>query len=989
MERLVARYDQQAAQFEASGSTYLESQARADFIDDFFRIFGWDTRNEDGLPQSERQVVVEQYIDLADDETSGRPDYTFRHGRQPRLVVEAKRPAVAIRLRSSPALQARTYGWSLAVPAAVLTNFADTIFFDSTVEPNMGDGPDTAAIPGLTIRYTDYLERFDDLWGRLSHEVLSSDTFYSAYSYEEPPRGASAFDRAFLEQFRRWRLQLATSISKSNPDISATEVGRRTQRLLNALLFLRICEDRRIEVYRELLSSAETNGLMGRFAQADAAYNAGLFSLLATTGVSDQALLTVVRQMYWPVSKYAFGVLQPEVLAGIYEQFLAERVVVDAGRVHLERKPEITHAAGIVPTPLYIVDTLVERGLRQKLQGYDWSDEQHLRVLDMSAGSGIFLLATFRVLVDDFESKNEVCGVAERARIAREHLHGVDIDAEAVEVARLSLLLAVLGDAVIDPLSARSVLPNLSGNLLVGNSLIDHTYDEVFRTAAEDPQRRAAVHPFDWASNFPGLGGPDGDGFDVILGNPPYVRIQELALHFPDQLAAFQSPAFGYVSARQSFDLYMLFVERALRLLSEHGRLAMIVPQRFTSLPVAGPLRRLLSPVIEELVHFGQEQVFLGRTTYTALLVCARQARDGTLRTPGTPTSRHPEPEVLVEVVDDLAAWRSGTAGHVRILQRSALAASPWPLSSEAATGVFARMREAARRTVADVAKIFVGVQTSKDRLFFLDVFGDEGDFYHFRDMHDREWQIEKGLVRPALLDAKLIPYDADPTPDRYVIWPYGLNEDDEPAKVPIPPDELRDLYPRGWEYLSHHRAALLDRNVRPNPGQAFYAYGRDQSLTVLCEPKVIIRGMSITPQYAWDTQGLVAAGGGTGGPYYLMRPLPDSDLPYQALIAVLSHPAVEALLATTAPINRGGYVTHRKAEMQHLPVPEFDASTRMEVVRLVDELHRTASHLRTLREPDLLRTAMERRLWVRARIDGLVGTALGLTADDMEALAP
>lgn len=973
MQRLVARYQQQSGQVEVAGSTYPESQARLDFIDDFFKIFGWDIRNEDGLPQSDREVAVEQYIDLADDDSSGRPDYTFRHGRQPRLVVEAKRPAVAIRLRNSPALQARTYGWSLSVPAAILTNFADTIFFDATVAPDVSDGPDTAAMPGLSFHYTDYVDRFDQLWARLSHDVLTSDQFYSTYSYEEPPRGASAFDRAFLEQFRRWRLQLASDIARNNATISATEVGRRTQRLLNAMLFLRICEDRRIEVYRELLSSAETNRLMERFAQADAAYNAGLFSLLASTGVSDQALLTVVRQMYWPVSKYAFGVLQPEVLAGIYEQFLAERVVVNGSQVSLERKPEVTHAAGIVPTPLYIVDTLVERGLGIKLLTHDWSSGQNLRLLDMSQGSGIFLLAAFRVLVNDYEAKHDVCAIEERARIAREHLYGVDIDAEAVEVARLSLLLAVLGDALIDPLTARSALPDLSKNLLVGNSLIDHTFDEVLQVAAQDPQRRAAVHPFDWAGNFPGLAGPDGDGFDVVFGNPPYVRIQELALHFPDQLAAFQSPAFGYVSARQSFDLYMLFVERALSLLNEQGRLALIVPQRFTSLPVAGPLRRLLSPVIEELVHFGQEQVFLGRTTYTALLVCARQA----------------ESEVLVEVVDDLASWRSGSAGHVRVLQRSTLTAAPWPLSSEAATVVFGRMRESARRTVADVAKIFVGVQTSKDRLFFLKVDGEDGDLYRFRDVNDREWRIEKGLVRPALLDAKLIPYDAEPEPDRHVIWPYGLDDDGRPSKVPIAPEEMRDLYPRGWEYLSHHRAALLDRNVRPNPLDAFYAFGRDQSLTVLSEPKVIIRGMSITPQYAWDTRGLVAAGGGTGGPYYLMRPLSDSDVPYQALVAVLSHPAVEALLASTAPVNRGGYVTHRKAEMQHLPIPEFDPPLLAEVVGLVDELHQTASRMRTLRDPDLLQTATERRVWVRARIDGLVARAFDMTAEDMEALAP
>ena len=111
-----------------------------------------------------------------------------------------------------------------------------------------------------------------------------------------------------------------------------TERGRRTQLLLNALLFLRVCEDRNINRYEELLRSAQDDKLMDTFRSADRAFNAGLFDVLTSTTCSGSALTGVVREMYWPRSRFAFGVLRPDILAEVYQQYLAERVEVDNER---------------------------------------------------------------------------------------------------------------------------------------------------------------------------------------------------------------------------------------------------------------------------------------------------------------------------------------------------------------------------------------------------------------------------------------------------------------------------------------------------------------------------------------------------------------------------------------------------------------------------------------------------------------------------------
>lgn len=128
--------------------------------------------------------------------------------------------------------------------------------------------------------------------------------------------------------------------------------------------------------------------------------------------------------------------------------------------------------------------------------------------------------------------------LAERGRLAKDHLYGVDIDGEAVEVTKLSILLAVLGDEIIDTQRREKVLPELSGNIRSANFLISDDFDQILPTAAAIPERRAAVSPASLNVLFKGV--LDNGGFSIIVGNPPYTRIQTLSEFMPDQLAYFR-----------------------------------------------------------------------------------------------------------------------------------------------------------------------------------------------------------------------------------------------------------------------------------------------------------------------------------------------------------------------------------------------------------------------------------------------------------------
>jgi methylase of polypeptide subunit release factors len=973
MSAFVADYQKHSSDLESPQSRYTELEARSEYIDRFLRIFGWDVGNEESRPHHLREVVLER--ELAESDNGGRPDYRLRLNGRDRLPIEAKKPSIRLDRSPGPSRQARSYGWSLNLPASVLTNVSETIFFDSTIAPEEADRFDVAIMPSGRFKVEDYVNRFDDLWQRLSYESVTSDDYFSLYSYTEPPRGTSAFDRSFLAHFRAWRLELASDIAKHNLLLSDDEIGRRTQRLLNALLFLRVCEDRNIGHYEALLTSAEDESLMAQFQAADRTFNAGLFDVLESTELSPIALRAVVREMYWPRSQFAYGVLRPELLAEVYEQYLSERIETnDYREITLLPKPEIAHAGGVVTTPAWVVSELVTSGLTPQLASEE-PVPASLRALDLSMGSGAFLIEILNRLIEAEELAGRQVGLAERGALVQRHIFGVDIDGAAVEVAKLSLLLTILGDEAIDIERDRHVLPDLSRNLLVGNSLIDSKFDEVVPYAARVPGRRAAASPLELGSAFRAV--LDEGGFNLIVGNPPYVRIQVLAESMPDQLVYFQDARSRFESAQShNFDIYQLFFERGLELLAEEGYLAYIVPNRFTNLLPAAAMRRQLAPRLCKLVHFGDQQVFAGRQTYTALVVAGPVTTDF----------------ATFEIVNDLEAWRSSRhCSQVQVL-REELSGDPWPIAAEDRAEAFAQMMQAGIGVLGDPGwvSIFVGVQTSADDVFFVvpDFDHSTEEMLRFQDKDGIEWEVEREIMRPAVRDRTFEPYGRSPIPDAYVFFPYEIQESTghgRPRRAKVfNKSTMQQKFPKAHEYLTAKQEVLLRRSISPDPGENFWSYGRSQSLSKMDEPKLIVRVLSLAPQYMLDTEGLVAPGGGDGGPYYLLRPVPECPYPISVVQAILSHPAVDAFVASRGRMYRGAYVVHRKAFMASVPIPELDGATCIDIDSAVTEMQDIVVQLRHETDEALRRTLSGRFQALRQRVNGQLSTAYGLTANQV-----
>jgi hypothetical protein len=286
--------------------------------------------------------------------------------------------------------------------------------------------------------------------------------------------------------------------------------------------------------------------------------------------------------------------------------------------------------------------------------------------------------------------------------------------------------------------------------------------------------------------------------------------------------------------------------------------------------------------------------------------------------------------------------------------------------------------------------RIFVGVQTSADDVFFVvpDLENSTEEFLRFRDKDGVEWEVERQIMRKALRDRTLEAYGCNPKPDAYVFFPYQVQESTGPgpqghAKV-FSETEMQQRFPRALEYLSAKRERLLSRSVTPDPGANYWAYGRSQSLGRMDEPKLIVRVLSLTPQYVLDTEGLVVPGGGDGGPYYLLRPFPECPYSISVIQAILSHPAVDAFVASRGRMYRGAYVVHRKAFMESVPVPFLSDEVCREIDASMAEIQGIVVRLRDETDTAVRITLSGRFQVLRQRMNDELSTAYGLTADQV-----
>lgn len=608
IQGLINRYESLS---EKEIKSYNEQQTKDRFIRPLFEVLGWnfeeDVWSEKGIQEK-------------------RVDYAFVLDGLTKFLVEAKSLRTDLDLEQH-AKQAINYSWNKGVTWAILTDFEGLKVFNAQIESKELLGKLV-----FEINYKDYLSDFDRLWllSKESFKTHSLDEY--AVKYGKKIKKLTVNEKLFID-LKEVREEFIRVFPMCNKDknIEQEIFDEGIQRILDRLVFIRVLEDRELEepILKPLLRAWNKNQgedfllkLKNKFRDFDRIYNSSLFKYHPCENWVDYGVRwnKVINLLYGShVYEYDFKDIPADILGGVYEGYLSyisqnpikiskefknskllefEDKKVSKQKSHKKRKEQ-----GIYYTPKFVVDYIVNNTLGKKLEeAKSISDLKQIKVLDSACGSGSFLTKALKMINDKYISFGNPGNIHTKSEILLSNIYGVDLDPQAIELAKLNLLITAL--------DKKAKLPDLTGNIRVGNSLLSYKGEELKNVSDKDWLDKK---PFNWQEEFVEI--LKKGGFDVIIGNPPYIKEYTNREAFD---GLHNSPYY-----QGKMDIWTLFACQAIDLLKEGGYLSFIAPNNWTTNAGASIFRdKILSEgKIIKFFDFGDFKVFKGAGIQTMIFV--------------------------------------------------------------------------------------------------------------------------------------------------------------------------------------------------------------------------------------------------------------------------------------------------------------------------------------------------------------------------------
>jgi len=959
-----------------------EAHVRQSLIDPFFEALGWDMRNAAMVAPQYREVVTEDSLEIEGQQKA--PDYTFRVGTLAKFYTEAKKCGININVDPGPSYQLRRYGWSAKVPLSILTDFEELGVYDCTIRPRPVDKASYSRIQYF--RSEEYADRWRELWDIFSREAVWAGA-YDKFAASKRKRGTSEVDSEFLKEIEGWRDSLARNIALRNLYLGYDDLNTAVQRTIDRLIFLRMAEDRGSESYGQLLKLCEQPEIYARFMKlcrkADEKYNSGIFHFQKEAGVSEQhdrltPALTIDDKVIKPImqnlyfehgSPYHFGVLPVEILGTVYERFLGKVIRLTAGhQAKVEEKPEVRKAGGVYYTPAYIVNYIVQNTVGKQIEGKSPADlaggktKPPFRVLDMACGSGSFLLGAFQCLLDhclkwylenhpekhkeavylDSRGKYWRLTINEKKRILITHIFGVDIDLQAVEVSKLSLLLKVLEGETDETVGQsrqlfhKRALPNLANNIKCGNSLIGPDYFS--GRLIPDPDEMKRVNPFDWQREFPDA--MHSGGFDCVIGNPPYIRMEE----FKEYKFYYKNV---FLTHSDRADIFYYFIEKAISLLIKNGKLGFILSNTFARSRAGRSLRSFLlnHSCFEKFVDFGDFTPFLGATVYPIIVITAKSSQKST------------NVDLILQDCDPTSKTLSEQFPIISHIDQQSLTENAWIFDSKELTTLRLKLFSQFPSLKEVFGEVGMGIKTGLNEAFLISNEEKENIIKSNKNA--------SGIIKPYVggkdLDHYYLKWDK--------VWIIYTQHGIDLAR-----------YPKIREHLEKFKTELSKRATR----QAWYELQQPQEKYSenFNNPKIIFPDISRYPKYCLDINGLYFS-----NTIYFIK----SDSKY--LLGLLNSKLLWFMIRGLSNALRGGQWRFRlfSGHVEKLPIRTIDSTNKNDnekndrMIKLVEAMLKLMCHkanAKTQNEQEIIKRQIVEN---EAKIDKLVYELYELTEEEIK----
>ena len=773
----------------------------------------------------------------------------------------------------------------------------------------------------------------NDIPLKLKHETLSeekqiTDNFYSDYS--------------------TFKCSLFEDMIEKNPQTDKLVLFKKTQKILDRILFILFCED------RGLLPANSVMGIIGDYqklkemgygqplysvfktyfdridkgykSESDStknifAYNGGLFKpdeTLDNLTVGDDVLFIHSKRL----ADYDFeSQISVDILGRIFENSLTEIEEVQK-EIEAEKsgeKVEINNIGkrkkdGVFYTPEYITKYIVENTIgklcEQQRAKLNISDEEvakartkkqkdtlnaalheyqkwlfSLKILDPACGSGAFLTAALtqlktehRRVFDFLHAINNDSMMFEEYSdnsILENNLYGVDINEESVEITKLSLWLHTA--------QKDRKLTTLNNKIKCGNSLID------------DPSV-AGEKAFKWEEEFPEVFAKG--GFDVVIGNPPYVRIQQLQQNSIDfYFKNFKTPC-------GKLDISILFFEKAYSLLNERGLLSFISTSQWLQTDYGKNIRKfLLDGRISKILDFGSLPVFKDVDTYPAIFILTKNVSD----------------LFLYGKINDKEKLKTEFLNSCNFVKYKldSFSDSPWQFS-EFNLKIYLDSKKIAYKELKEIAPSCIGDLTGKDEAFVLkneDV-----------DKH----QLEKSIIFPYAYRGEEINSFSTVFPKSSVIYPY-----DDNGKL-ITEDVLKIEFPNIFKYLSSFKEELMQRmdsrKLYAN-NENWYRHLRQGKRNYIMAKKIAIKGIGTKLQCGLLDNNTIFNGANVP---CIVLPLVENF--EKILLCILNSKLITYYMRNICPKKLGGYYRFNSSNISSIPIILLESS-QQPFINLADRM--------------------------------------------------
>jgi hypothetical protein len=699
VSRLAGIFERSLAGLKSPG--YVEAQLRDDFLNPFFRALGWDLENSAGLIQSKREVEIESRTEIAGRQK--RADYLFRAEGRDRFVCEAKKPAEE--LHSHQAFQAKRYAWNKNLPLAILTNFEEFKIYIVGGRPYLEE-PLAGLWKTWTFRQLPPAAR--EVWNLLARERIAAgsidqliDTLPKTASGKGKarqqwllrPDPSRALDAEFLNFLDGARRELGFDLMRNNDRadlLEGNKLNEAVQRIMDRILFLRICEARDIDTGVLLESIVETwqrnynkedgvrahqrplelheeppsgfggfglrapkeslwRAVVRHFRALDRRpathvpfFNGNLFKphFSEELVVGDAWLAGFVGDLSDEESPYLFSYIPVEILGTIYERFLGKVVRPQGRGVTIEEKPEVRKAGGVYYTPRYIVEYIVAQTVEKLLHDANPEASLKLRFLDPACGSGSFLLRVFEAACEHWqqwltqrpgERKKKWCWADEKTG-----------DVHLTMALKRRILTSNVFGVDIDPGAVEVTQLSLYLKMLENENR--NTLEHQRKLLPDDDD--ALLPPLE--NNIQCGNSLIASDFSVIPDDLVRVRAFDWNVGFKEIMksggfdAVVGNPPYGrlldepgeeyaavhFPCCRGIPDVYLAFIERDIGLLKMKGRMSLIVPSAWLGGPAHRSLRgRLLEYQVQAVIALPFD-VFADAYIDTAIFVLNKQPAD-------------------------------------------------------------------------------------------------------------------------------------------------------------------------------------------------------------------------------------------------------------------------------------------------------------------------------------------------------------------------